>query len=197
MNYIKTLLMSVVMAFSMSSFAKEAPAHVLERCGHDIMKLVKNKQLPEEVMTKLHMVQIAEDTVNNVYKVVAVLDHNQDHSKPVAHVKFNYGIDDGKMIDFTYVEGYVNPAATPFTGASTAKLLDLAAEVLMDSTEASLQAYAQTVRLMHIDFDAATNEVLFEMLNTANEQLNVRLTLAGDLVSYEFITAGQGEEEHP
>jgi hypothetical protein len=59
----------------------------------------------------LHLVQVKD--VADGYNVVAILDHNEDHANPPAHIKFKYDVN-AKMISFEYVVGYVNPNPSAF-----------------------------------------------------------------------------------
>ena len=184
MSFFKSIAIVLSLFIGSHVFAAEPKAEIIEHCSHDIMKLVKQNQLPAEAASKLHMMRVTE--VADGFQVVAVLDHNEDHTNPSAHIRFQYGAD-AKMTSFQYVDGYVNPNATPFTQKSTAKLFDLAAEVLLDSTDANLREYAGTVDMMHLSFDKVRKAALFEMVDANKKELNLWLDLDGHVLEVKFL----------
>ncbi len=181
MNHIKTVIALVLFAITVQ--ATEPKAEVIEHCSHDIMKLAKNNQLPPEAVAKLHLFRVTE--VTDGFEVLAVLDHNKDHSKPPAHIKFTYD-QNAKMKTFEYVDGYFNPAPTVFNQRTTAKLFDIAAEVLLDSKDKALTDYAKDVTVMHLDFDASKNAAVFEMMDSNNKEFSLWLGLDGTVLEYKF-----------
>jgi hypothetical protein len=179
----KTVLLSLVTLISLTLSA--APkALIIEKASHELMKLGKTGKLPAEFTTKLHMTQVAENA-DGTYTLTAVLDHNEDHSQTPAHAKLVYS-HDGKVQSFVYVQGYFNPAPSVFSGASTAKLFDLAAEVLLDSNKKELLAYAETVTVMELEFDKAKNAALFKMVDSNKKSLSLWLDLQGNVLEYKF-----------
>lgn len=183
MNLLNKTLALFILTFGLSAFAM-TNAEVIERCSHDIMKLAKNKQIPAEVATKMHLAQVK--PTEEGYQVLVVLDHNEDHSQPPAHIKFNYD-KAVKLLKHEYVAGYFNPAPSPFNVATTAKLFDIAAEVLFESENPELLSYSQNVTMMHLDYDSEKNAALFEIMDSNKKQLNVWLTLKGELIDFKFI----------
>ncbi|MFZ3231407.1 MAG: hypothetical protein WA160_14465 [Pseudobdellovibrio sp.] len=184
MNIIKTVIIALTVSISLSALASEPSAEVIEHCSHDIMKLVKQNKLPPEAASKLHMMRVTE--VVDGFEVVAVLDHNEDHTNPPAQIKFQYNAA-AKMTAFQYEAGYVNPNATPFNKISTAKLYDIAAEVLLDSEDMILKEYAKGVEMMHLSYDKTRNAALFEMIDTNKKELNLWLDLDGNTLEVQFL----------
>jgi hypothetical protein len=163
--------------------AYSAPkAEVIEHCSHDIMKLTKSGAIPADAANKLHMIRVKE--VDGGYQVVAVLDHNEDHSQPVAHLRLQYGTD-AKMKSYEYKEGYVNPANSPFNRKSAAKLFDIAAEILLEASGTELAQYAEKVEIMELHYDAAKDAALFEMFD-GKRGLKLWLDLDGKYLDSQF-----------
>jgi hypothetical protein len=162
----------------------EPKAEVIEHCSHDIMKLVKTGAVPADAAEKLHMIRVTEE--NGIFKVIAVLDHNEDHSQPVAHLRFQYDAE-AKMQSYEYKSGYVTPNTSPFQRKSAAKLFDLAAEFLLDAADDQLLAYANDVAVMHLEYDKIKDAAFFEMVDVNDRGLRLWLDLDGKYLSHQFV----------
>lgn len=179
----KNVVFTLVTLVSLNIFA--APrALVFEKASHDLMKLARTGKLPAEYATKLHMMKV-EKNADGTFQLVVVLDHNEDHSQAPAHANMIYTAEP-KMQSFENVTGYFNPAATKFSGASSAKIMDHAAEVLLDSNKKELLDYAETVAMMHLEFDAAKNAALVRMVDINKKSFSVWLDLQGEVLEYKF-----------
>lgn len=179
----KIFLASLV--FLALSFAHAKPmAHIVEACSHDIMKLVKTNQLPAEAATKLHMAN-AKETAEG-YRVIAVLDHNGDHSKAPGHVIMTYDRDH-KMQTFKYNEGYVTPNETAFTKRSTARLFDLGAEFIIESKDEAVRAFAEKANFFELEYDAEKQVGVFFMGSTEGQEAKMEVSLDGAFLSFEFL----------
>ena len=183
MIIIRSTVACATLFFSLSAFS--APKlEVIEHCSHDIIKLVKVNKLPVEAMQMLHMVQVKD--VTDGYNVVAILDHNEDHTNPPAYIKFKYDLN-AKMISFEYIAGFVNPNPSAFNKLPAAKLYDLAAEYLVDSSDQNLKQYAETVTMVHLSFDPVKNAALFEMVDSNQKEFKLWLDLSGKYIDSQFI----------
>lgn len=184
MNIIKSVIVISTLLLGATVFAAEPKAEVIEHCSHDIIKLVKQNKLPQEALTHLHMIRVVE--VVDGYQVVAVLDHNENHDQTPANIKFKYDLN-AKMTSFEYREGYINPNPSAFNKIFSAKLFDYAAEILLESKDATLNQYADTVVMIHLIFDAEKNAAVFEMVDSNNKELNVWMSLDGKLLETKFL----------
>ncbi len=183
MNTIKTIFVAVTLFIASSAFASGLKAEVIEHCSHDIMNLVKQNKLLPEAVSKLHMMRVTE--LAEGFQVIAVLDHNENHDSTPAHIKFKYGAD-AKMISFEYFPGYFNPNPTPFNKKSSAKLFDIAAELLIDSDDMTLREYAKDVQMIHLRFDETRKAVLFEMIDVNKKELYLWMDLDGNSIEVSF-----------
>jgi hypothetical protein len=177
-------VIALLVSFSVANAMAISRIHILEKASHSIMKLAKTGEVPTEAVTKLHMMKVV--ATNTGFEVIAVLDHNEDHSKPIAHLKMTYDLK-GKLTAHQYIDGYFNPAATQFVGASTALLFDLGTELVFEGDDADLLAYADGVYMVHLKFLAPSNQALFEMVDDNNKELELITNLNGDYVSHKFI----------
>jgi hypothetical protein len=183
MVIIRSTVACAALFFSLSALS--APKlEVIEHCSHDIIKLVKANKLPLEAMSMLHMVKI-KDAADG-YDVIAVLDHNEDHTNPPAHIKFKYDLN-AKIVSFNYMQGYVNPNASVFNKLSAAKLYDIAAEYLVDSSDQNLQQYAENVTMVHLSFDPVKNAAVFEMVDSNQKEFKLWLDLSGNYMDSQFV----------
>lgn len=174
----KFLIAAFAFTVSLSAFATPL-AQVIERNSHDIMKLVKTAALPAIAAEKLHMVRV-EETAEG-FNLVAVLDHAGNHDVEPAHINFVYD-KTLKIVSFKYVEGFVNPEATPFNKATTARLFDHGAEAFLDSEVPELVAYAEKAMMFHLDYDAEKNIAVFEIISTDGKRATATLTMDGDVI---------------
>ena len=169
-----------VFSFTVSLSALATPlAQVVERNSHDIMKLVKTAALPAVATEKLHMVRVTETA--DGFNLVAVLDHAGNHDVEPAHIDFVY--DKAlKIVSFKFVDGFVNPEASPFSKATTARLFDHGAEAFLDSEVPELVAYAEKAMMFHLDYNAEKNIAVFEIISTEGKRATATLTMEGDVV---------------
>lgn len=183
MKIFSHLITLVILIFSTTAFAI-SQAEVIERCSHDIMKLARNKQLPEEVATKMHLAKIKKTEVG--FQVLVILDHNQDHNQPAAHAIFDYDTT-AKLTNFQFKQGYINPSPTAFNIKSTAKLFDIAAELLYETNTKELLSYAENLAAMHLEYDNEKNIAIFEMIDSNKKEFQARFNLNGELIDYTFL----------
>ena len=180
----KLLITSLVAAFAIHANAETKPlAEMIEKASHDIMKLVRQEKLPAVVAEKLHLLNVTQS--DEGYTVAAVLDHNEDHSKPAARLLFKYN-NDGERTEYTYYDGYINPNATPFVEASTARLFDYAAEALLESKVKELNEFAERAKFFHLSYDAEKKAAVFEVVAINSQTLILTLSLKGELIDYKF-----------
>ncbi len=183
MGLLKSLLAASIVSVGTLSWAAPS-AQIFETSAADISKLVQAEKLPKDVAAKLHMMRFK--VIEGYYVVQAVLDHNEDHSKPIGYAKLQYGAD-LVLKKAEYVDGYVTGNPTPFTGVSAAELFRIASAYLRTSDQDALKKYGESVAIMHLGYNAEKKEAVVEMMDTFKKELNIILSLDGKVTGYEFL----------
>ncbi len=184
-NLKKALLASIVITSGSAAKAAVTPMNLVEKSSYRLTSLVQKGTVPTYMSTDLAEVQINSVTLvdGRPGTAIVLLTHSNNPAEPNS-VTVNFSAD-GKLVDSTtHIVGQGNPAPI-FVRPDGAKLLDLAAEAVVDhlSEDAALPVVARDAQLIDVSKESGA---LFAIHLKDGRVYKIHLGLDGKFISRGF-----------